>query len=511
VAELNTDEAQRFWRNAAFQDFNRELGPRVSKQKTQELLGSFLNQQEGSQAALTNIFQNFPSSAKVKALNLVDKYKSGFETPPASPWELAAETNVFKTPDFSSTFLNATDDKHLLNWLGIKDPQASLKIIYDTTIDNGSPGSATQPFRTGGQNVDVLQNESLENPGPFYNELNAIGATTKEKQFLQNYVFNENVRTKAGTFREPVTNAIDSLVEKAAANKSWASFPEKEYPLFRGENIVEEKNIPQVGDLYFKNRPTSFATGLNSTDAFMGGLTRPDKQTPGKKVLYAVTEYSDAAKPKLLIPGQETEVIAPSSARFEVTGRGKLQQNPTLYNPTTDIELVKLKQLYATDPISMGVQGAIDLAKTKPFALAGGIALNTLTPDVADAITEKKYQKAINTVAQNTAGGFVADAGIKLAGQGLAKIAPRFAASANPVFTGAAQIAIPAAVGAGLFMQGQTNSPLNKIVTVASNTPLGLKVNPETDIGRNSGRAISNEARYIWNRVLQGKLPYQKN
>lgn len=399
MAELNTDEAQRLWRNAAFQDFSRELGPRVSKRNTQDLLGSFLNQQEGSQDALANIFQNFPSSAKVKALNLLDKYKAGFQTPPANPWESAAENNVFKTPDFSSTFLDSTNDERLLSWLGIKDPQDSMRLIKDTTFEKGFPGSATQPFRTGGQTVDVLQDASAINPGPFYNELNALGATQKEKQYLQDYVFNENIRTKSGTFKKPVVNAIDSLAEKAAENKSWVSFPEKEYPLFRGENITEEKNIPQVGDAYFKNRPTSFATSLNATDEFMGGLTRPNSQIPGRKVLYAVTEYSDAVKPKLLIPGQETEVIAPSSARFEVTGRGKLQQNPNLYDPATDIELVKLKQLYATDPVSMGIQGAVDLVKTRPIALAGGVALNALTPDVADAITEKRYQKAINTVA----------------------------------------------------------------------------------------------------------------
>jgi hypothetical protein len=509
VPELNIDEAQQLWKNAAFQDFSRQLGPRISTSKNKNLIHSFLNQQEGSQDSLANVFENFPSSAKAKAFDLLDKYKLGFEAPLASPWESAAENNVFKTPDFSSTFLDSTEDKRLLSWLGIKDPQSSLKIVNDSTFETGSPGSAIQPFRTGGQKIDVLQNESLENQGPFYNELNSIGATAKEQQYLQDYIFNENIRTKSGKFKQPVANAIDSLAKKAEENKSWVSFPEKEYPLFRGENIVEEKTIPQVGDFYFKNRPTSFATSINATNEFMGGLTRPDKQIPGKKVLYAVTEYSDAAKPKLLIPGQETEVIAPSSAKFEVTGRGRLQQNPTLYDPTTDIELIKLKQLYATDPISMGIKGAIDLAKTKPLALAGGAALGALNPDVANAVTQKKYSQAIASIGKDMVAGSAVDSGIRLAGQGLAKIAPQVAAGVNPLVAGAARIAMPAAIGASLLMQGQTNSPLNKIVTAASNTPIGLKVNPTTDIGRNTGRAISNEARYIWEQVLKGKIPYK--
>ena len=68
--------------------------------------------------------------------------------------------------------------------------------------------------------------------------------------------------------------------------------------------------------------------------------------------------------------------------------------------------------------------------------------------------------------------------------------------------------AIPAAVGAGLFMQGQQGSPLNRLVNAASNTPIGLRVNPKTDVGRLAGRAISNEAQYAWNQIMKGKLPW---
>jgi hypothetical protein len=34
VPELNIDEAQQLWKNAAFQDFNRQLGPGFLHQKT---------------------------------------------------------------------------------------------------------------------------------------------------------------------------------------------------------------------------------------------------------------------------------------------------------------------------------------------------------------------------------------------------------------------------------------------------------------------------------------------
>ena len=503
------DEAQRSWRNSAFQEFSRELGPRISQRKTQGLLGSFLDQQEGSRESLEGVFSNFPGAAKEKAFNLLDKYKTGFEAPALNPWDQAAENNVFKSPDFTSPFLDQQNDKHLAKWLGIDDTQKNLKLIGDTSFEAESlTNSAVHPYRTGGQKIDVLHNESLENPGPFYEEIDKIGATTKEKQHLQDYIFNENVRTKSGNFKKLVSGSIDSLAQKAAENSSWASFPEKEYPLFRGENIQEGKNIPKVGDTYFKNRPTSFATALSSTDQFMGGLTRPDKQVPGQKVLYAVTEYSDAAKPKLLIPGQETEVIAPSSAKFEVTGRGKLQQNPGFYDPATDIELVKLKQLYGLNPVAAGIQGAGEMLRSAPKGIAGGAALSMLSPEVAQSVAQGKYGKAATQTAQSVVGGATTDLAIQAAGQGLQRFAPHIAARVNPLVAVAGEVAIPAAVGAGLWMQGQKGSPLNTLVNAASNTPIGLKVNPKTDVGRMAGHAISNEAQYAWNQIKQGKMPW---
>jgi hypothetical protein len=53
-------------------------------------------------------------------------------------------------------------------------------------------------------------------------------------------------------------------------------------------------------------------------------------------------------------------------------------------------------------------------------------------------------------------------------------------------------------------MQGQKDSPLNTLVNAASNTPIGLKVNPKTDVGRMAG----NELQYALGRLLGGKIPY---
>jgi hypothetical protein len=513
VPELNIDEAQQLWKNAAFQDFSRQLGPRISTSKNKNLIHSFLNQQEGSQDSLANVFENFPSSAKAKAFDLLDKYKSGYlsntQTINLTPEENAAQKNIFTMPEIGSPHLSETANKFLTDWLGVKD-------IENKTMSFAFPDgpetflgttSYTNPARTGGQLVDATT-ENINQPGNFYNELNKIGVTSKELNAVDKYLNNNSAwQALDKKPKQTASNSIDSVIQKATNSNSWASFNEKDLPLFRG---VKNANLDPhtIGSTFTTKTPTSWTPAYEVASAFATGSTeQPTNSKTSPQRMYVITEYGDEARNKLLVPGIESEVLAPSQSKFQVTGIGKLEDN--LSNIRDDIELIKLKQLYATDPISMGIKGAIDLAKTKPLALAGGAALGALNPDVANAVTQKKYSQAIATIGKDMVAGSAVDSGIRLAGQGLAKIAPQVAAGVNPLVAGAARIGMPAAIGASLLMQGQTNSPLNKIVTAASNTPIGLKVNPTTDIGRNTGRAISNEARYVWEQVLKGKMPYK--
>lgn len=140
--------------------------------------------------------------------------------------------------------------------------------------------------------------------------------------------------------------------------------------------------------------------------------------------------------------------------------------------------------------------------------LVGGAALSAMSPDVAQSVSQGNYGQAATRTAQNMATGAAADTGVRLMGLGLRQAAPQIAARVNPLVGAAADVALPAAVGAGLFMQGQQGSPLNTLVNAASNTPFGLKVNPKTDVGRMAGHAISNEAQYAWNQLMKGRLPW---
>ena len=164
--------------------------------------------------------------------------------------------------------------------------------------------------------------------------------------------------------------------------------------------------------------------------------------------------------------------------------------------------------LFSQDPVTAGIQGAGEMLRSAPRGIAGGAALSALSPDVAQSVEQGQYGKAATQTAQNVAGGALADLGIQATGWGLQRAAPQLASKVIPAFSGAANVGVPAAVGTGLFMQGQQGSPLNRIVNAASNTPFGLKVNPKTDVGRRMGQAIGNEARYALGQFMQGRFPW---
>jgi len=164
--------------------------------------------------------------------------------------------------------------------------------------------------------------------------------------------------------------------------------------------------------------------------------------------------------------------------------------------------------LFSQDPVTASIQGAGEMLRSAPRGIAGGAALSALSPDVAKSVEQGQYGKAATRVAQDIAAGAATDLGIQAAGQGLQRVAPQLASKVIPAFSGAASVAVPAAVGAGLFMQGKQGSPLNTVVNKAADVVPGLRPNPKTDVGRMAGRALSNEAQYAWNQIMKGKLPW---
>ena len=163
---------------------------------------------------------------------------------------------------------------------------------------------------------------------------------------------------------------------------------------------------------------------------------------------------------------------------------------------------------FSQDPITAGIRGAGEMLRSAPRGIAGGAALSALSPEVAQSVAQGQYGKAATQTAQSVVGGAATDLAIQAAGQGLQRMAPQLAGRVIPAFSGVANVAVPAAVGAGLFMQGKQGSPLNTIVNKAANVVPGLRSNPKTDAGRMAGHAIGNEAQYAWKQIRQGRMPW---
>lgn len=510
---MNNEELNA-WINSAYQDFNRQLGPRISTRKAQDLLGSFLNQQEGSREALETLFQKFPTSAKEKAVNLLNQYSAGFQASAQSiletPEQIAAKSNVFLMPEIGSENLSETANKFLTDWLGVKDIETKTMQFAPTAEKESFIGTThTAPERTGGFLVDANK-ETPDKPQRFYQELSNVGVTPKEQATINSYLeYDPNLRTKTGKFKAAATKDIDNAIQKISNTNTWASFKEKNLPLFRGV-ANQTLETPEIGSTFVTERPTSWTPSYGIAKAFAQGASQREKNNENlQRRLYVVTDYADEARDKLLVPGIESEVIAPSQSKFEITGIGQLKEYLDSSTPD-DIELIKLKQLYALDPVSMAAKGGVSLLKENTPGALFGASLSTLNPDVAKAVEKNRYAEAAGAVAKDVASGALAEAGIKTVAPIAGKFAPGLVRAAAPV----ARLAGPVATGAALFNQGQTGSLTDVLARKAAANPVSwmpsVKANPQTDIGARAGRAIGNEARYMWQQLLRGKIPYTR-
>lgn len=167
--------------------------------------------------------------------------------------------------------------------------------------------------------------------------------------------------------------------------------------------------------------------------------------------------------------------------------------------------------IFGKDPITSAVQGAAEGIKSNPRGALGGAALTLLNDEVAKALARNDYKMAGVEAAKDVLGGAAVEAGLKnVAAPLLRQAAPGVAARVLPAAATAVRYGAPAAVGAGLFSQGRTGSALDVLTNKAAEVVPGLKPNPSTDVGRRTGKAISNEARYFLNSILQNRVPYLK-
>lgn len=290
------------------------------------------------------------------------------------------------------------------------------------------------------------------------------------------------------------------------------SYNLNESPLYRGAK-VNPNTIPQVGQEFSFDRFRSFTPDLLTAVSFAKGdkplvsftdtETAKDRDPNKLKTLFQIQQDPAGKYSHLLTPGAaEPEVIVRPDARYIVEHQEIFPFNQR--GMKGDANIVKLRQIYGINPVTAAAEGGLNLVKENVPGSLFGAALSTLNPNVAQAVEKNDYKTASETIAKDVVLGASTEAGLKLAG----KYVPAIARAVAPI----ARITTPIATGAALFAQGQPGSLTDVITRKAAASPVSwlpsVKPNPQTDIGARAGRAITNESQYIFNRLMQGKLPY---
>lgn len=347
----------------------------------------------------------------------------------------------------------------------------------------------------------------------YFEKLKQHGVTIDDLKALTGYQ-NFSANWKEGGAVEK----INKLTQIAHQNPDPTySFSTEESPLYRGG---VSKNIPEVGQEFsFEgNRFKSFSPDLITAWDFIKGqapawkdyenkipVDIKDIQAPtGRNTLFQIVQEPNDKYNYLITPGpQESEVLGRPDARYKVLDKTTFKDfESRLMTRPTDIDVVRLQQIYAADPFGAAIEGGKNLIKQNRTGALLGASVSLMNPEVAKAVEQNRYSEAAGAFAKDVASGAITEAGIQSVTPIAGKFAPALVRAAAPI----ARLAGPVATGAALFSQGQTGSLTDVLAKKAANIVPGLKANPKTDIGRRAG----NEFQYIFNQLRQGRMPYRR-
>lgn len=351
---------------------------------------------------------------------------------------------------------------------------------------------------------------SLDDGVAYENALINQGANPQSFEFLNNYIgFEPNWKNQASV------ESINKLANLAQINPNKIySYNLKEGPLYRGAKLDAS---PNVGEEITFSRFKSFSPDVNIAGPFVNEGTPLDfslsdeefkrrlkLEKNQQKTLFQVQADSPGNFNYLITPGAgEPEVLARSGSKYLVEAKKRFPFYQR--GMTGDIDFIKLRQFYGTDPIGSAIQGGVNLAKENISGTIMGAGLSTLNPTVAKQIKNNKYNQAAETVAKDVTLGALTEAGIK-------KVAPFAGKYAPAIMNTASRIATPIITGGALFMQGQPNSLTDVVAEKAAKNPISwlpsVKPNPKTDLGARASKAILNEATYAFQQLMQSRIPY---
>jgi|32_taG_2_1085360.scaffolds.fasta_scaffold01157_21 hypothetical protein len=361
-----------------------------------------------------------------------------------------------------------------------------------------------------GEQVRKLVNRlSTADNFDYKNALINQGANPQSFDFLNDYIeFEHNWKTPTSLAS---INELTNLAQ-TKPNKIY-SYNLKEGPLYRGTTLDVS---PNVGEEITLSRFKSFSPDINIAGPFVNEGPPLDFSLSNErfkeqialeknkqKTLFQVQADSPGDFNYLITPGAgEPEVLARPGSKYLVEAKERFPFDQR--RMTGDIDFIKLRQLYGIDPVGGAIQGGVNLVKENIPGATIGAAFSALNPEVAKAVEQNNYEKAALTTAQDVLLGAGTEAVANVAG----KYVPMF----SRVVTPAAQIAAPVAAGSALYMQGKPGSLTDVVTRKAAANPVpwlpSLKPNPKTDLGARAGRALTNEARYLYSQLLKGKLPY---
>lgn len=343
----------------------------------------------------------------------------------------------------------------------------------------------------------------------YENALINQGANPQSFAFLNDYIeFDPDWKT-------PTSLAgINELTNLAQNNPNKIySYNLKEGPLYRGTKLDVS---PNVGEEITFSRFKSFSPDVNIAGPFVNegapfDFSLSDEEfkkqialeRAKQKTLFQVQADSPGDFNYLITPGAgESEVLARPGSKYLVEAKERFPFHQR--GMTGDIDFIKLRQLYGLDPVGSALPGGVNLVKENIPGATIGAAFSALTPEVAKAVEQNDYKKAVLTTAKDVALGAGTEA--------VANAAGKYAPMLSRVVTPAVQLAAPVAAGSALFMQGKPGSLTNVVTRKAANNPVSwlpsVKPNPKTDLGARAGRALTNEASYAFGQLLKGKIPY---
>lgn len=403
-------------------------------------------------------------------------------------------SNLNKMLEYSKNIANAEERNRVTNYL--KD---YLKEVDDKFI-SVSPRAAGIG---GGQYLDPAEVGSLYPKA--YEKLETLGSTAYVPDYFEP-VISETFYSGSRPYKVQIERDVTPLPLSTEVNENFA-------------RLIEEKPFAGVYDIGFKVNG-GYDASQNLPEDVKADIQKFVRDNALRDIPAGALIKNTPLGNEVFRKG--SSMVNKRALAYQQTGFGaRTQEGQFSYIDPETGDLVPVQPFrgrrdlrgaegarayYALDPVGVTASAL----KQNPYGAAGGAALTLLNDEVAKAIEKDDYRAAGVAAAKDVLGGAAIEAGLKAGSPALQRVAPGVAARVIPAVTGAAQYGIPAAVGAGLFSQGRSGSALNTLVNKAAPVVPGLKPNPQTDIGRRAGQAISNEARYLLNSVLQNRVPYLK-